>query len=715
MGRWKTYLGGQPVDANELADVRVYDTYAEILAAIVGWGFNEIGREFVCLATGYKYYWNGAALVPYPSTGGAGAPVDKSYVTINDESAVLTGSVQHANIVDQAQLHEPKLHHASHQNVMADEINVTGLSGVLADEQNAGLIKAKTVDAPVAGDDLMFLQYNHGAGKFQLSAVGGGGDMTKAAYDTTTTNTKVDTALNAEKLNGQAAAFYATATHKDTHKTGGGANAFLVTDLLDGIARVTARANSGANTGSRRRLNFLDSATMAWTLSDVGANEEITISGAATASPANLKLLPFYTVWNDAGTYRVIADDGTEATNSANAVTAINWALASCDAGGGGLVYLKPGTYTINTGTLNVGKTTKLIGQGMMSTKLDVTAAINAITLDSAEEYADLGVEGLEIDLNGNNGHGIYASNLAKTDGICESVIQNLYIHDVNNGYCGAYLRNIFNTHISNLRIRTAGVGLGIYCDAAKTIHYGNSTIDNLRIGLTADNSTAIDIYSVTYNAGNYTPLTGISCICGSHAGTYGLRIRGDNMITVLGGTFESAEKSISIEDSKDCAIVNAFIVSKAGAGNTALYLSGESIRNRIIGSWVAGGDSAATSLDDVSNPATATNSKNWSLGTYYGEGVMGAYAGRMMFRGCQIWKTGVANPDRRSENYLAATGTGAQQSVAHGLGKTPTVILLSNDEDAANPYKSAASDTTYIYITAASGKDWQAYVAVGP
>ena len=282
MGRHKKYIPAEKIQHNDFMDYREYTLYADLVAAVAGYGAAEVGRNFLCIETGRYYYWNGGTLMAYPSTGGAGAPSDASYVTINLEPA-LSGEIQHANIIDQAQLHICKIHGPYHQNAMADEINVAGLSGLLADEQNAGKIKAKPVDAPVAGDDLKFLQYNHGASKFQLGAVGGGGDMTKAVYDPDTDNI-VESADNADTVDGSHAVAFAAATHKDTHKTGGGANAFVVTDLLDGIARITVRKNTGANVGSRRRINFIEGTGISFTVTDVGGSEEVTVRVDATGA-----------------------------------------------------------------------------------------------------------------------------------------------------------------------------------------------------------------------------------------------------------------------------------------------------------------------------------------------------------------------------------------------------------------------------------------------
>ncbi len=53
--------------------------------------------------------------------------------------------------------------------------------------------------------------------------------------------------------------------------------------------------------------------------------------------------------------------------------------------------------------------------------------------------------------------------------------------------------------------------------------------------------------------------------------------------------------------------------------------------------------------------------------------------------------------------NSASSTGTGAQQTIAHGLGATPDRVMLSNlgGGAAANAYQSAGADATNIYITA--------------
>jgi parallel beta-helix repeat protein len=60
-------------------------------------------------------------------------------------------------------------------------------------------------------------------------------------------------------------------------------------------------------------------------------------------------------------------------------------------------------------------------------------------------------------------------------------------------------------------------------------------------------------------------------------------------------------------------------------------------------------------------------------------------------------------------ENGGTSTGTGAQQTIAHGLRTIPTRVILSESTTgAALPYQSAAADATNIYVTAVLNKTWQ-------
>ena len=60
------------------------------------------------------------------------------------------------------------------------------------------------------------------------------------------------------------------------------------------------------------------------------------------------------------------------------------------------------------------------------------------------------------------------------------------------------------------------------------------------------------------------------------------------------------------------------------------------------------------------------------------------------------------------TDNSGTSTGTGAQQTIAHGLAATPNRVFLTNESSGANPYQSATADSSNIYITAVNGKKYQ-------
>jgi len=61
-----------------------------------------------------------------------------------------------------------------------------------------------------------------------------------------------------------------------------------------------------------------------------------------------------------------------------------------------------------------------------------------------------------------------------------------------------------------------------------------------------------------------------------------------------------------------------------------------------------------------------------------------------------------------------SSTGTGGQQTIAHGLGAKPNLVSVTPDvTDASASVKGLGKDNTNIYVTVTSGKafDWVAMV----
>jgi hypothetical protein len=64
------------------------------------------------------------------------------------------------------------------------------------------------------------------------------------------------------------------------------------------------------------------------------------------------------------------------------------------------------------------------------------------------------------------------------------------------------------------------------------------------------------------------------------------------------------------------------------------------------------------------------------------------------------------------TENSGTRTGTGAQETIPHGLNVIPNRVQLTDLEVGASPYQSAAPDATNIYTTAVLNQDylWKAW-----
>ena len=159
------------------------------------------------------------------------------------------GMAQHAN-----EYHDPDMafqsdfasHKTRHENGGADEINVAGLSGELADPQPP---KAHTLAS--------------------------------------------HSSKNHSELTGVTSDQHHAQLHKDSHKSGG-EDAFTVSDLLDAVARVTLRKNTGANIGSRRRLNFIEGDNVELTVVDDPTDEEVDVTFDVNTQLSFLKTGRYY-------------------------------------------------------------------------------------------------------------------------------------------------------------------------------------------------------------------------------------------------------------------------------------------------------------------------------------------------------------------------------------------------------------------------------------
>ena len=97
----------------------------------------------------------------------------------------------------------------------------------------------------------------------------------------------------------------------------------------------------------------------------------------------------------------------------------------------------------------------------------------------------------------------------------------------------------------------------------------------------------------------------------------------------------------------------------------------------------------------------------NQNYNRYNGNSVSGAVTAPMRIQGAN--SRARHNTGYVTEGSGNSIGTGAQQTIAHGLGFTPTAqqIALTAGSATALPYHSAAPDATNIYDTAALNQPW--------
>lgn len=720
MSNWKTYDDGEKIpytQYNQYLNYREYDTYAELAVEAAGWSVTEAPRIVFTKDTKRFYYWNGTSLLVFPSVGGSGAPVDASYVTINAEAS-LDAEIQHKNITD-PNLHEPKAHKTSHQNAGSDEIDVTGLSGLLADEQDAGKIKSKAIDALVAN---RYLFYD--GSTMTWASVGGGGDMTKAVYDTNDDGV----ADNSEKLEASTKAQvqdHTPKTHKDSHKTGGG-DAFAVTDLLDGVARTTARKNSGANVGSRRRLNFIEGSNTIITVADDAANEEVDVTiGQSGASGWTFKQLPFsYVIYKDGSDYKALnGATGDIDYTSADASTVIQ---AVIDTDPTGIVFFKEGEYNLsNDIELQNDTEYHIVGSGY-NTRLNRGGANPVFEIADSGNYPfwtqKTTIE--DMYLNAPAGYGIKSE---FPDEYGEKSPWLALDHMFIQARFGIKINTPYKLDINYLHIlapeESGGPPIGIWLySEVPGFNSGDSKIEWVMITDNYGDGTGILIDATDVAAATLNLMTFQKVMIYSGYGgvdSKGVHLKANDRskgyieyIYFRELDVENAREGVRIEGASsgvgDYGFMREVVVDggfasagDAGAGGGTPY----GVR--------AGGDLKAIRFN---NMRFADQAVRVDETTTTGEVVF-------VFDQC-VWDVApvLGTPAQYcrfaynigpyaplSENSGTSTGTGAQQTIAHGLATTPNRIFLSESTTGgALAYQSAAADATNIYVTATNTKTYQ-------
>ena len=282
------------------------------------------------------------------------------------------------------------------------------------------------------------------------------------------------------------------------------------------------------------------------------------------------------------------------------------------------------------------------------------------------------------------SGRGIYFNTSSRnriTNCLCTgSKRQNIVI----------YLNSNNNILSNNVSVGAIGDGIQIRDSSFYNIITGNYCTGGSLAGINITSTCSDNIVTNNYCYQNASH--GISCNCSNNviadnslydntgsgisvdsSGTYNLIA--DNFLDNNGGVGGGLDNGITMLGDYNCVTGNGFRKGASQAYGIRIFAGGD---NNFV---------SANNLVDAGTTAALSN----------------AGAGNKII-GNNGWIT---------ENYGKSTGTGAQQTIAHGLNGTATYAILTNEDAGALPYQSAAADATNIYVTAVNLKKWQWHAVI--
>ena len=280
--------------------------------------------------------------------------------------------------------------------------------------------------------------------------------------------------------------------------------------------------------------------------------------------------------------------------------------------------------------------------------------------------------QNIVIYLNSNNN--IIVNNVCK-----DSEDRNYVFHTANN-----------NVLSNNVSVGAIGDGIQIRDSSFYNIITGNYCTGGSLAGINITSTCSDNIITNNYCYQNASH--GISCNCSNNviadnscydntgsgisvdsSGTYNLIA--DNFLDNNGGVGGGLDNGITMLGDYNCVTGNGFRKGASQAYGIRIFAGGD---NNFV---------SANNLVDAGTTAALSN----------------AGAGNKII-GNNGWIT---------ENYGKSTGTGAQQTIAHGLNGTATYAILTDEDAGALPYQSAAADATNIYVTAVNLKKWQWHAVI--
>ncbi len=425
----------------------------------------------------------------------------------------------------------------------------------------------------------------------------------------------------------------------------------------------------------------------------------------------------------------------------------IQAAIDLIDAAGGGELFLVAGTYTL-AATVTVPDNVTISGEGR-ATILTVANSVNDSIFENDDTgggnsnivFRDFHIAGNDTNNANTNAHGIFLDNVSNF------LIENVTATETY-GY-GFHINDSSYGSLKNCRAWDSGNEGGFKGVDATDVTWSNCRsyghVGAGGYGYFISNTTGCQFLYCTGNANSddglalllsdNTKITG-----GSYSNSTadkGAHITNTcTNTTITGVTFSGNTKS-GLEAGPDCVISQCTISDNTengiwlgGDNNTVseCTISGNGQRgirstyytpnnNQILKNKIFNNGQSGIELENHTNLIISGNifyddqgtpTQDYAIETdancggpiWIKENIFGTHqTGILSLAGSNdVVKSNIGYA---TESGGSSTGTGSQQTIAHGLAVTPTFVTISGDATDVNGFQSAAADATNIYITA--------------
>jgi len=398
-----------------------------------------------------------------------------------------------------------------------------------------------------------------------------------------------------------------------------------------------------------------------------------------------------YMVYTD-GTNYFMRNGSTGRVNysSTNASKVFTFAFGNLSATGG-TIDVKPGEYGLDSPLVWVGgtstppsKTLRLIGSGRWSTILKATANINILEVSNG---ASVDLEHFYLNMDGKNGHAIYGSNAGTTGttdrSFQKSIINDIEIRGVQNGYWGMYLQNAYITNTwDNIYIRTSGGGIYMDCNSTG---YGNNHFGNIMVSMLGSNDVGVKLLknAVAMSLNSWDRLHIDGGDSASATFNTGLELDGSNYNSFDYLEIENVQFAVKMGETQPThgnVIQSGYIlVNEANACVFNLTVNAE--QNVIQNVFCCSGEAGAILVYDNNTDADKPNSYRDLNGYSTDFAAVGSYLVRedddaCLFYGQMLW--------RKAQNTIISSnfqinGTGTRTlTITHALCLSPVTYFVT-------------------------------------